>query len=261
MFSEFLSDDEMLQVYYNEFIKVLGQKDMIEQDKICTFVDFNDFFAREMKLKKELINKDKMGILTKQIFKNLPFEWQKRIAEYTTDEEKIQFLDEYKTNLDRKIRFNIIKSIENDDLKLYVDISVVKGYLENAKVSISNSNFRLKEVDEIIETLDDVKYIDQEGKQSLYYMGCYGIGVSRTVATLYEANVINDKNGVPCGFALPKNIAPYKLQIIPKMDNEEKKQLAEVGPEGAGGSGGSGPAPADGGDDDLDAMLRSLNQK
>ena len=41
----------------------------------------------------------------------------------------------------------------------------------------------------------------------------------------------------------------------------EKKQLAEVGPEGAGGSGGSGPAPADGGDDDLDAMLRSLNQK
>ena len=41
----------------------------------------------------------------------------------------------------------------------------------------------------------------------------------------------------------------------------EKKQLAQVGPEGAGGSGGSGPAPADGGDDDLDAMLRSLNQK
>ena len=46
-----------------------------------------------------------------------------------------------------------------------------------------------------------------------------------------------------------------------KSQVSEKKQLAEVGPEGAGGSGGSGPAPADGGDDDLDAMLRSLNQK
>lgn len=70
-------------------------------------------------------------------------------------------------------------------------------------------------------------YINQEGKQSLYYMGCYGIGVSRTVATLYEACVINDKNGKPCGFALPKNIAPYKLQIIPKIEDVQKVELAE----------------------------------
>ena len=70
-------------------------------------------------------------------------------------------------------------------------------------------------------------YINQEGKQSLYYMGCYGIGVSRTVATLYEACVINDKNGNPCGFALPKNIAPYKLQIIPKIEDIQKVELAE----------------------------------
>ena len=70
-------------------------------------------------------------------------------------------------------------------------------------------------------------YINQEGKQSLYYMGCYGIGVSRTVATLYEACVINDKNGTPCGFALPKNIAPYKLQIIPKIEDTQKVELAE----------------------------------
>ena len=58
-------------------------------------------------------------------------------------------------------------------------------------------------------------------------MGCYGIGVSRTLATLYEANVIKDKNNMPCGFALPKNIAPYKLQIIPKLEDEEKAKLAE----------------------------------
>ena len=70
-------------------------------------------------------------------------------------------------------------------------------------------------------------FINQEGKQSLYYMGCYGIGVSRTVATLYESCVINDKNGTPCGFALPKNIAPYKLQIIPKIEDEKKIELAE----------------------------------
>lgn len=70
------------------------------------------------------------------------------------------------------------------------------------------------------------KYINQEGKESLYYMGCYGIGVSRTIAIIYEANVLKDKNGVACGFALPENIAPYKYQIIPKMDDESKVALA-----------------------------------
>ena len=71
------------------------------------------------------------------------------------------------------------------------------------------------------------KYINQEGKESLYYMGCYGIGVSRTVAALYEQCLINDEKWGPCGFSLPKQIAPYKVQIVPKMENEEKLKLAE----------------------------------
>ena len=70
-------------------------------------------------------------------------------------------------------------------------------------------------------------YIDREGKQSLYYMGFYGIGVSRTVATIYEESVLKNDNGKVQGFVLPESVAPYKLQIIPKMDNEEKVKEAE----------------------------------
>lgn len=70
-------------------------------------------------------------------------------------------------------------------------------------------------------------YIDREGKQSLYYMGCYGIGVSRTVATIYEESVLKNDNGKVQGFVLPESVAPYKLQIIPKMDNKEKVKEAE----------------------------------
>lgn len=70
------------------------------------------------------------------------------------------------------------------------------------------------------------KYTDKEGKEALYYMGCYGIGVSRTVAALYEQCLINDPKWGPCGFSLPETIAPYKVQIIPKMDNEEKVKMA-----------------------------------
>lgn len=71
------------------------------------------------------------------------------------------------------------------------------------------------------------KYINQDGKETLYYMGCYGIGVSRTLAALYEQCVVKNAKGEPCGFVLPNKIAPYMVQIIPKMENPEKVKLAE----------------------------------
>lgn len=70
------------------------------------------------------------------------------------------------------------------------------------------------------------KYIGKDGKESLYYMGCYGIGVSRTLAALYEHCLINDEKWGPCGFVLPESVAPFKVQIVPKMENEEKVKLA-----------------------------------
>ena len=58
-------------------------------------------------------------------------------------------------------------------------------------------------------------------------MGCYGIGVSRLVAAIYENSVIKDENGNITGISLPEKLAPYKIQIIPKADNEEKVKEAE----------------------------------
>ena len=70
------------------------------------------------------------------------------------------------------------------------------------------------------------KYIGKDGKESLYYMGCYGIGVSRTLAALYEHCLINDEKWGPCGFVLPESVSPFKVQIVPKMENTEKVELA-----------------------------------
>lgn len=63
-------------------------------------------------------------------------------------------------------------------------------------------------------------YQDEFGKNQPYYMGCYGIGLGRIIATIIENNVI-EENGQIKGFSLPSNIAPYKLQIIYKEDKEE----------------------------------------
>ena len=71
------------------------------------------------------------------------------------------------------------------------------------------------------------KYINQEGKEALYYMGCYGIGVSRTLAALYEQCLIKDEKWGPCGFSLPFRIAPVKLQIIPILEDKTKREMAE----------------------------------
>lgn len=72
----------------------------------------------------------------------------------------------------------------------------------------------------------DAKFIDNDGKEKPYHMGCYGIGVSRVVATIYENSAIKDKDGKVIGISLPKTVAPYIVQIIAKTDNEEKVKNA-----------------------------------
>ena len=72
----------------------------------------------------------------------------------------------------------------------------------------------------------NANFIDQDGKEKPYYMGCYGIGVSRALAAIYEASALKDAEGKVNGIALPINLAPYKIQIVPKIENEEKKKEA-----------------------------------
>ena len=74
----------------------------------------------------------------------------------------------------------------------------------------------------------NIGFIDKDNKQKPYYMGCYGIGVSRLVAAIYENSVIKDENGNVTGISLPEQVAPYKIQIIPKLDNEEKVKEAKA---------------------------------
>lgn len=71
------------------------------------------------------------------------------------------------------------------------------------------------------------RYKDSDGKEKPFYMGCYGIGVSRTLATIYEKSIVKDKEGNPIGMSLPCNLAPYFIQIIPKAGNSEKEREAE----------------------------------
>jgi prolyl-tRNA synthetase len=57
-------------------------------------------------------------------------------------------------------------------------------------------------------------YLDQAGKDNLIVMGCYGIGVGRTIAAAIEQH--HDKDGI----IFPLTLAPYQALILPVNLNE-----------------------------------------
>ncbi|AEF94357.1 Prolyl-tRNA synthetase [Desulfotomaculum nigrificans CO-1-SRB] len=65
-------------------------------------------------------------------------------------------------------------------------------------------------------------FLDENGKEKPIVMGCYGIGVSRTMAAAIEQN--HDQDGI----IWPASIAPYHAIVIPVSAKDEKQmQLAE----------------------------------
>lgn len=65
-------------------------------------------------------------------------------------------------------------------------------------------------------------FLDANGKLQTMTMGCYGIGVSRTMASAIEQN--NDESGI----IWPVSLAPYIVDIIPaNVKNDAQRELAE----------------------------------
>lgn len=64
----------------------------------------------------------------------------------------------------------------------------------------------------------DFKYLDKNGKTQLVEMGCYGIGVSRTIQAAIEQS--HDKDGI----IWPKSIAPFHVHVC--LLDPDKAELA-----------------------------------
>lgn len=66
-------------------------------------------------------------------------------------------------------------------------------------------------------------FLDENGKEKPMVMGCYGVGVSRTMAAAIEQN--NDKDGM----IWPVAIAPYEVLVVPvNTKDEASTQKAEA---------------------------------
>ena len=80
----------------------------------------------------------------------------------------------------------------------------------------------------------NANFIDEDGKEKPFIMGCYGIGVTRTMASIIEQH--HDENGI----VWPLSVAPYHISVIPvnvkdeeqvKVANELYEQLVSMGVE------------------------------
>lgn len=65
-------------------------------------------------------------------------------------------------------------------------------------------------------------FLDENGKENIIHMGCYGIGVSRTISAAVEQNY--DEHGI----IWPKAIAPYSVVVVPiSAKDEQHMAIAE----------------------------------
>lgn len=68
----------------------------------------------------------------------------------------------------------------------------------------------------------NAKFIGENGKEQPFVMGCYGIGVTRTMASIIEQH--NDENGI----VWPLSVAPYHVSVIPvNIKDAEQMKVAE----------------------------------
>lgn len=56
--------------------------------------------------------------------------------------------------------------------------------------------------------MEGAEYTDETGKRQKYYMGCYGIGIGRTMAAIVEKH--HDEKGI----MWPKNVAPALVYLV-----------------------------------------------
>jgi prolyl-tRNA synthetase len=64
-------------------------------------------------------------------------------------------------------------------------------------------------------------YTNEKEEEKLILMGCYGIGLSRVMASIVESN--NDKNGI----VWPEEVSPFQVHLIGLLSSERVEKEAE----------------------------------
>lgn len=110
----------------------------------------------------------------------------------------------------------------------YYDICLAKdGYLsiDGKKKLIEERGIEVGNIFQLgyhyTHLMKGANFIDSDGKEKPYYMGCYGIGLGRTMAAMVE--VFHDEKGI-CWL---KVVTPYDVHLISLNSNERADKVYE----------------------------------
>lgn len=128
-----------------------------------------------------------------------------------------KFSDEYqaKTSAGEDIIYYCSKCQAYYNKELVVDGKCVEGHaLEDGEKAIEVGNiFKLKTK---YSDAFDLKYLDKDGEQKPIIMGTYGIGTTRLVGAIVEAN--HDEKGI----VWPKEVAPFATHLVALFGKDAK---------------------------------------
>jgi len=145
-------------------------------------------------------------------------------------------------NIDRDYKPNI-----EGDIAMASDGCIA----ENGKKLIEKNGIEVGHVFQLgyhySKKMKGANFTDKDGKEKPFYMGCYGIGLDRTMATIVEAH--HDDKGI----IWPEEVAPFKVHLISlnkvevadKIYNDLVKNNIEVLYDDREGSAGEKFADAD----------------
>lgn len=106
------------------------------------------------------------------------------------------------------------------------DIALAKeGYKKDGKALLKKRGIEVGNIFQLglhySSKMKDATFTDREGKPRLYYMGCYGIGIGRTLAAVVE------KHHDDRGMVWPENIAPFRVHLVALGKEDEMKAKAD----------------------------------
>lgn len=119
------------------------------------------------------------------------------------------------TGANKKHKDLLNVNIDRDyQVDIEADIALAKeGYLsKNHKPLIAKKGIEVGNIFQLgfhySSKMKGATFIDAQGKEKPYYMGCYGIGLARTLATIVET--YHDENGI----IWPEAVAPFKVHLV-----------------------------------------------
>ncbi|MDN5304663.1 MAG: prolyl-tRNA synthetase [Fusobacteriaceae bacterium] len=228
---------KFLNVDITKTVKAMMFKSVLENEtKYYMALIRGDYEVNEVKLKNAVNSPVDLELITDEEFEKLNITKGycgalKNISEdiYVVADETIKPMKNMVIGANIKDKHYINANIERDiKIDKFYDIRMIKvgescphcdGTLEIARGIEVGQVFKLGTG--YAEALG-AKYLDENGKLQVMTMGCYGIGVSRTMAAAIEQNY--DEYGI----VWPVSIAPFVVNIIPaNMKDDTQVNLAE----------------------------------